>query len=130
MIPHICIRKKLDGPRGTSRFFIIWIDPRYDATDILAHEQRHVLQWWLTMLFIMMMTFTVLPVDFRIPGIIFAVFFHNIAMRIPLYRLWMEVDAFKQSMRYTGYPAEYYAKIIHEQYNTGASYDKILRMLK
>jgi hypothetical protein len=103
-----------EGFAGCTNGFIIRIRPEYkDDKGLEAHEKRHVKQWLQTL------------------GL------HSLLYCIPKYRLWAEVDAYKEQLKVamfrsdhqTGYFARIYAERIATKYNLNVTAVEAYKLL-
>lgn len=96
-----------DGFAGKANGPVIRILKKYkDDQGLLAHEKVHVRQWWMTL------------------GL------HSILYLLSdRYKLWAEVEAYKEQLKHTPSSALQFAGFIAEKYGLDVSVNKALELL-
>lgn len=91
-----------------ARGFVIFIRPEYkDDKGLLAHEMEHVYQWCATI------------------GL--HSFFYLLSKQ---YRLWAEVEAYKEQLKYSPGNELRFAEFIADKYGLNVSAEEALELLK
>jgi len=124
-VPVIVTDAMADWKGGSARGPIAQVRPRYIASGdkgLVNHELRHVRQWWVPMLICALIAVALYlagSVMWGLPLFVGLVAHPLMYTMLPRYRLWAEVDAYKEQIKAYGLngPSDWIITAIQTKYD-------------